>query len=29
MMALLRQECPPAQKLDRPTASITTQKALS
>jgi len=29
MMALLRKEWPPAQKLDRPGASIATQKALS
>ena len=29
MMALLRKERPPAQKLDRPGASVATQKALS
>ena len=29
MMALLRKEWPPAQKLDRPGASVATQKALS
>ena len=29
MMALPRKEWPPAQKLDRPAASIATQKALS
>jgi hypothetical protein len=29
MMALLRKEWPPAQRSDRPAASIATQKALS
>ena len=29
MMALLRKEWPPAQKLDRPGASVATQKALA
>jgi RimJ/RimL family protein N-acetyltransferase len=29
MMALLRKEWPPAQKLDRPGTSIATQRALS
>jgi hypothetical protein len=29
MMALLRKEWPPVQKLDRPGVSLTTQKALS
>jgi hypothetical protein len=29
MMALLRKEWPPAQKVDRPGASSTAQKALS
>ena len=29
MVALLRKEWPPAQRLDRPAASIATQKALS
>ena len=29
MMALLRKEWPPAQKLDKPAASVAAQKALS
>jgi hypothetical protein len=29
MMALLRKEWPPAQKLDQPAASVAAQKALS
>jgi N12 class adenine-specific DNA methylase len=29
MMALLRKEWPPAQKVDRPAASVATQKSIS